>query len=234
MTTPRELTAALMEAMEFSLDDLNFNRNGQLSEGQKRMLGAMGGQQMPFAIIPLVGMALLTLISGIAVVYLLSQTGFNFSQMVAANASSGTVVAVFIVVLISTVMAYRYYPGSRGLSNGAVHSIEGYVKKDVEGIGPNKQMWRNELAFVVGAGIIGTMFVRNVFRGRGISTQKEDYILHYGYRLKVGKRTFHVVKPIGQAFETGVLYRVYYLKTYPMPMLISGEALDASSPISAG
>lgn len=234
MTAPRELTEALMAAMEFTLDDLNFNRNGQLSERQRQRLGDLGRQQTPFAVIPLIALAILTLIVGVAAAYLILQNRDNLQQMWTNNPSSGSVVAVLIVSVISVVMGYRYYMSSRGLSKYEIYSVEGYIKADVEGIGPNRQMWRNELAFLIGAGLIGTMFVRNVLRGRAFSTRKEDYMLLSGYRVTVGKRSFHVLKPIGRSFENGMLYRLYYVKTYPLPMLISGEALDALSPISAG
>jgi hypothetical protein len=234
MTTPRDRTAALMAAMEFTLEDLNHNRNGTLSPTQAWTLGAMGTQQVPFAIVPFIGMAFLTLVSGIAVVYLFIESGYNLMTMMNANPPASTVVAVFIIVSISAVMAYRHYRGSRGLGSSPVHSVEGYVNNEVEGIGPNKQMFRNELGFLVGAGVIGTMFVRNLFRGQAFSTRQEDYMLHYSYRLKVGGRRFHVLKPVGEAFENAVLYRLYYVKASPLPMLISGEALDAPSPISGG
>ncbi len=87
-------------------------------------------------------------------------------------------------------------------------------------------------------GIGGRIYARDLIRehisavdGRA-TTKVARYVSRYGsgvnYELRIGRRKFLLTSESElSAFETGALYRVYYIRYAPLHILLSAEALAA-------
>jgi hypothetical protein len=282
--TTQQLTEDLMRVMDFTLDELNLNRSGQLSSRQRERLHRIGGKQnilfdlslgilvvgggtgAPYLFVhwhPIVGAVLALLlvifvpivmvkrsrsmmdetelhrwekpmiISNVVLgaVPMIGWMGFAYVYITSTSSPSTSVNSLLIIALGMLLLGPSIYL-LQNILRKEVRFVEGPVKVEAEGFGPRSDQWSSELGFMVNLSLLTAVVLRNLLQGRGIGQHGEDFKFVTGYSVSVGRQKFHFLSStgIGQTFVDGVRYRLYYGSAYPLPLLLSAEALPLDRP----
>jgi len=135
-----------------------------------------------------------------------------------------TTVRILLVIGLGMILVGPLIYWLRG--GREVRFVEGTVKVTAEGFGPRREIWTSELGFISNVSILAAVVARNLIQGRGVGKRSEDFKFVRSHSITVGKRKFYTTTEIGKSFVDGARYRVYYASAYPLPLLVSGEALD--------
>jgi hypothetical protein len=120
----------LMNAIGFTADDLNVNRNGVLSEQQRAKIGRTQGWQRLGGLLMLV-IVIVMLAAIFVYVFFFSDSGASLRASLQEDPTSGLIVGVALVVIVAIIGGsfLRAFARTRRLGTGEVKSVTGIVKR---------------------------------------------------------------------------------------------------------
>jgi hypothetical protein len=163
----------------------------------------------------------------LGVVLMSAWIGFAYIYVVSSTTPSTSINNLLLVAFGMILLGPIVYLIRRAFHK-EVQMLEGPITVEAEGFGPQRDQWSSELGAITNIGLLAAVVARNLLQGRGTGKRAEDFKFVTGYSVCIGKRNFHFVSSagIGQAFVDGVHYRLYYSYAYPVPLLLSAEAVS--------
>lgn len=156
-----------------------------------------------------------------------SWMGFIYFFIPLAEASASALVTRLLLFSLVAILVGPLIHLLLNIWRKEVRLIEGHVKIETEGLGSERRVWSSEIGVLANLSLLTALVTRNILRRQGVGRHPEDFKFFPSYSVVIGKRKFYTGIDAGRLFVDGAYYRVYYVSVYPLPVLVSAEALPA-------
>lgn len=189
--------AYLMQALNFTPQELMMNRSGVMSEAQKARLQAKYGQQRQAAMKIFAIVMVLTVVIFAGIVATNAQLRGSLEDVFATSPAILAVPAVILVLWMLMIIVSLVRSGRTDYTNRRLMAVEGVPK-----------LKSSDYTYSTAGAVM--------------SAAGQDT---YAYTVQMGKLTFYVDGEAFNGFVQGRPYRLYYLPNGRVPLLVSAEAL---------